>query len=437
MTRAVPLGAIRAAVLATLLFPEMVVGQQQRPQSVDSLLTLSVLLEEVRTNNAPLRASRLEAAALATRVRQVSTLPDPSIMVGYQPYSLLTARGVQRSQWRIEQTIPYPGKLTLRGKVAGLDAEVAKLEAKTLEADLLLQVKLTYYELYRIQQHESRILAFQDRLESFAADAAAQYTVGEGTQQAILQAQLERNMLTNTKLELDARRSTAVETLRQLLNRPGFGVHSTNMRVEAPPTPHLDEAALLEIALAQRPEAGSLDAAAKRAHARIALARKEFIPDFGLSLTYFDIGSHDAMPTATGRDAVAIGVSVKVPLQRNRLRAQLEEARLRRDRIEAQQSALQTSIQTQIAELVSRLSDQAKQLSLYTEVLIPLAETSRHATLSAYATGSADFAELLDAEKVLYSLDTGYEDTFARYLNTSAVLERVLAVTSLADLIAP
>ena len=426
--------AIRALVFALLLLPEVAFGQQRLGEPVDSLLTLSSLLEEVRASNTSLRASRLEAAALATRVHQVSALPDPAVVVGYQPYALLTARGLQRSQWRIEQMLPYPGKLALRGKVAGLGAEGAGYEAKTLEADLLLQAKQAYYRLWRIQQQESRILAYRDRLRAFADDAAAQYAVGGGSQQEILRTQLEGSMLTQTLLDLAAQRRAAIETLARLSNKPSLATLPTNTRVESPPYVRLDQAALLEVALAQRPEVGALDAAARRADATIALARKQFRPDFGLSLTYFDIASDGALPAATGRDAIAIGLSVKVPLQRSGLQAKLEEARIRRDQVKARQEALETLAQTQIADLVSRLREELKQLSFYEEVLRPQAESSLQATLSAYSTGGAEFSDLLQAEQVLFSLGIGFDDLFASYLNTTATLERVLGITSLADL---
>ena len=428
------IGAVRAILVALLLLPAIAHAKHRPLVPADTLLSLDDLLTEVRVNNPSLRVSRLEAEAQATRSRQVSVLPDPSVTIGYQPYPLLTARGAQRSQWRIEQMAPYPGKLSLQGAIADLSAEVTGFEADTFEEDLLFETKQAYYELYRVQQQEQLILAFRDRLESFEEAAAAQYEVGTGMQQAILKAQLEKNTLARVQLELAEHRRTAAETLTRLLNRPTSDAFMAGIRVEAPPIPRLDKAALLEIALRERPEADALDAAARRADARIALARKQFMPDFGLNITWFDIGSADTPPTATGRDAVAIGATINVPIRRGSLRARLEEARVRRIQIEARREALETSFRTQIADLVSRLRGEAQQLALYREALIPQAETTLQATLGAYTTGRTDFLDLLDAERMLFSLRTGYEDTYARYLKTTAALERALGIRSLADI---
>jgi outer membrane protein TolC len=402
--------------------------------SISSEYRLPDLLEEATANNPSLRASRLEVDALAQRSRQVSALPDPSVMVGYQPYPLLTGRGTQRSQWRVEQMIPFPGKLGLRGNIADLGSEVAGFEADTFEDELLFQVKHTYYELYRLQQQEALVLAFQDRLSNFEAAAATQYEVGAGMQQAILKAQLERNSLSRVHLDLLERRRTSLEALTRLLNRPSSEGLADSIRIEEPPFPSLDKDVMLEVAFRERPEVGALETASQRADAQIALARKEYLPDFGVNVTYFDVARADVPPTATGRDALAVGFSIKVPLQRGRLKGRLEESRIRRAQVRARQEALETSFETQIADLVSRLERESQQLRLFQDALIPQAETTLEATLSAYTTGRTDFLDLLDAERMLFSLRTGYEDTFALYLKSTAALELALGITSLNEL---
>ena len=409
-------------------------GQQTTVPDTSKTLDLQALLEEVRANNPALRASRLETKALATRRLQVSALPDPEVTITYQPFPLLTARGTQRTQWRVEQMIPYPGKLGLQGDIADLSTEIAGFEAETFEQNLLFQVKWVYYELYRIQQQETLIRSFQDQLRGFEQAAAIQYEVGRGMQQSILKAQLERNTLSQTLLSLTRQRQTAAKTLARLLNRPPSVDVLADIRVESPPLPELDEAALFEIALEEHPEVDALSLEIERAEAEIDLARRQFLPDFGLNLTYFDVGASDVPATATGQDALAIGASVKVPLQRGRLRARLEEAQVRRAQIELEMEAHHTMFRTRIADLISGLRQETRQLALYREALFPQAEATLEATLNAYTTGRTDFLNLLDAERMLFSLRTGYEDTFARYLKGTAALERALGIASLADL---
>ncbi|QXD13811.1 TolC family protein [Rhodocaloribacter litoris] len=418
-------------LLLALLFAGPVHVRAQVPDTV-RVHDLPTLLAVVRAENPALRAARLQAEALGTRRDQVAALPDPMVMFTYQPFPVLTARGTQRTQLRLEQSIPFPGKLGLGGEVAGLGAEVAGYEADALAQDLAFQVKEAYYELYRLQRQEALLRAFQDRLRDYEAVAATRYAVGEGMQQAILKAQLERNTLDQRLLDLARQRRTALEALSRLLDRPV--ALDTLPALSLPALPSLPDETLVQVARRARPEAAALDADLERARAEIALARRDFLPDFGLSLTYFDIAAADMPPTATGRDALALGVSVKVPLQRGRLRARLEEARLRQHRVEARREALEASFRTTIADLRSRLERERDQLDLYRDVLLPQAEATLEATLSAYTTGRTGFLDLLDAERVLFTLQTGYEDAYARYLQAAAALERALGLDRLADL---
>lgn len=423
--------------LLLLLLPIQVRGQEPRDTPADTLLRLGDLLAEVRTHNPLLQASHLEAKALATRSAQISALPDPSVTIAYQPVPILTAHGTIRSQWSVEQAIPYPGKLGLKGSIADLTAEINRLAAATLEEDLLLQVKHSYIELYRIQQQELRIHAFKDRLQNFEEAAATRYEVGAGVQQAILKTQLEKNSLSRLQLELSIERRTATETLARLLNRPISTYSRVSVAVEALSYVKIGAIDLLELALDKQPEVSALGTAAIRADKEIELARMQFKPNFRFSIIYFDVGRADVPSTASGRDALGINATISIPLQRNRLRAQLEEARVRRSYVQVRQEAVTTSIATQVADLMHQLRGEARQLELFEEALIPQAETALQATLNSYTTGRTDFLDLLDSERMLFSLGMSYDNALARYLRAAAALERTLGVDSLSDLITP
>ncbi len=416
--------------LCTLLSSGDLIAQEHKVPA-DTLI-LSTLLESIQVNNPELRASRLEADALVHRRSQVQSLPDPKIGITYQPYPLFTARGIQRTQWRVEQAIPYPGKLALKGDIADFGAEIVKYEALTFEQDLLFEAKQAYYELYRIQRQQELIQRFQERLKDFEENAATQYVVGTGLQQAILKAQLEHNTLLQRQLSLDLLRRSATETLIRLVNDSLGEVEIGELR--APPIPAIDEDTLLETALRLRPEAKALRAAEERTDVQIALAEKDFFPDFGFNITYFDVGSASIPATATGRDALAVGVSLNIPVWRGRLKAQLTEAQIKKSQVRVRIEGLDTAFKTQIADLVNRLTQEKKQLTLFQEALIPQAQTTLLSTLSAYTTGRTDFLDLLDAERMLFSLQTGYEDAFARYLKAAAALERALGVRTLSEL---
>lgn len=389
-----------------------------------SVLRLEKLIEEALQSNPRLRAAHLRADALRTESLEARTLPDPTAGLTYQPRPILTARGYQRSQFRFEQMIPFPGKLRLRGEVAELGAEVAESETGIVAEDLVFQIKQAYDELYRVQEQADLVRQFQAELRNFEEAAATQYEVGNGLQQSILKAQLERNAL-NVRLEkLEAEGRSALERLAFLLDRPDLSELRGKAVVRTPEV-RLHKAAL-EQALAARAEAEALRHEIERSNRSVDLAAREFLPDFMVSVNYFDIGEGGPMPTATGRDAVALNIGVKLPLWLGKQRSNLEQARLERHRAEARLQSLRTKIRTEIEDLQSRLARQNRQLALLQNDLIPQARTTVEATLSAYSTGRTSFLDLLDAERMLFNLRMEQIDTHTRYLKTTAALERAL-----------
>lgn len=404
----------------------------QPAPSDTTVLRLDELLREVEAANPSLRAARLRTEALRTKRAQVSALPDPTVGAAYQPYSIVTARGPQRSQWQLQQHIPFPGTRRLRGEVAGLQAEVASADAATVAQDLALQVKDTYYTLYRVQEQERLIRRFQEELDGFESSASAQYEVGRGTQQAILKAQIERGRLTVRLEQLAEERASAQQRLARLLGRSGTEGLAGTVRVTLPDAVPLQNG--VAAAFQQRPEADALRRTRQRADRAEALARKAFWPDVTVGLQYVDIQSADLTPTMTGRDALAISLGIKVPLWRGKLRAQVDEAQIEARRAETQLEALQLDIRTRLNDLQQQRRRQQRQLALLRDTLIPQAETALEATLNAYATGRTDFLDLLDAERTLFQLQMEYEATYARSLKAAAALERTLGVTALSEL---
>lgn len=391
-------------------------------------LSLDVLLAEVAAANPTLRAARLDAAALAEVGDQVGALPDPTAGVSVFPYPVLTARGAQRSQWRVEQVIPWPGTLDLRARAADLAAEVAGYEADALALDLAFEVKKAYFDLNHAHHVEAALLAYQARLGAFAEAASVRYEVGRGPQGAILQIQLERQRLGERQNALTAHHTEALQRLARLTDRPTLVGHPV---VVLPPALPEDPDALLALALQQRPEIRALETARARAETEVARARKATYPEFSFGVTYTDIAERAVPATADGRDAFGVMLSARIPLQRGRVNARIEEARLRAAQVEARQQALETELQTQIVTLASRAHAARETHRLFQDRLVPLAATTVESTLASYTTGTVDYLAFLDAERTRFHVQLAAADALHSYLTAVAALERALGVATL------
>lgn len=420
--------ARRALWVCALLVGSAIFGSPAGAQAPDTtLLRLDALLAEVERANPTLQASLLEAGALSQIGAQAGALADPVVTVSAFPFPVVTARGAQRSQWRVEQPLPWPGTLGLRERKADLSAEVALYETEALGLDLAFEVKRAYYDLNHAHHIEGVLRTYEERLEAFTEAAAVRYEVGRGPQGAILQVQLERERIGERLNNLAAHRTAALQTLARLTDRPDL--LGSPVAVVPPAFPE-DTEGLIVLALRQRPEVRALEVARERAEVEVALAQKAFYPDFSVGITYSDIAGRELPTTADGRDAFGITLSARVPLQRGRLNARLGEARLREARVAARQAALETELATQIVTLAKRAREARETLLLFQDRLRPLASATVETILAGYTTGAVDYLAFLDAERTRFQVQLAATDAFHHYLVAMAALERALGVAA-------
>ena len=131
---------------------------------------------------------------------------------------------------------------------------------------------------------------------------------------------------------------------------------------------------------------------------------------------------------------MALGVNIKLPVQRTRLKARVEETMIRESQVEAAIEAASTAIRSEVLDALAQATLNRREIALLRETLIPQAETTLQATLSAYSTGRVGFLDLLDSERTLFNLQTSLEEASARWLVSLARLERAVGVDSLSDI---
>jgi outer membrane protein TolC len=426
--------ALAGAVLA-LLSPSPAAGQ-----IAPDTLRLADVLAALSATPA-VEAARLEADALAAEAATAGAWPDLEVEGMVMPVPMHTGDGEQRGEWRVAQMVPWPGTLALRRQAAGYGAEAANARAGAVALDLALEAQEAYHTLAYVQTAEALVRDFRQRIPAFAEAAAVRYEVGQGPQAAILRTQLEGWRMEERLILLSQERMLALTTLARLLDRPDLPLLAV-VPVEERIVP-ADVPALAAFARRLRPDAAALDAEARRAEAEIALAQRAFYPEIGASVTYFDVAAlgapeaaHDGEePTETGGlDALGIGVTVRLPLDRASRRAGLEASRLRARQVEARKEVLTTAIETEIMAHLHHAHHEREVLWVTRNRLIPQAQSTVESTLAAYTAGQADFLLLLDAERTLLEIRLAEAEAVMRYQHAAARLARALGLFSLDDL---
>ena len=403
-------------------------AQNDFPADTGIAVSLEEIVDSVRARNPGLHASHLAAEIHLQREREVS-LPDPSVSFSYLPRPVFTARGSQKWIVRGELDLPFPGKIRREKNVALTDAAAASSAAAELENQLVFEAKRTYYRLYRIDRQLQLAREFQDRLTNFEEAATALYEVGLGHQQEILKSQLERSNLDATIAALEADRRTAEKVLARLQNddRP-VRIEPTGM-FELRDPPNVPSDAIADSAMIRRPAVALVDALTRSKEAEIALAKRAWLPDLGLHVSYIGVAPEPIPIAADGRDALMLGATVRIPLFGGNRNTGVAGAEIEKLQLELDRIAIETDVRTRVDDLTSRIERESEQMRLLSESLIPQSRTTVEVALSDYTTGRAGFLDLLDAERTLFSFRNKLEETIERYALAIAELERTVGAS--------
>ena len=386
---------------------------------------LAALAAEVEQRNPQVLAAR-QAWNAATQVpSQVSTLPDPQLNLQQVSVgSPLPFAGYTTSEFAyfgigVSQDLPYPGKLRLRGQIAARDAAAAGKRAETVRRSVVEQLKVTYFRLSYIQQTLGLLQQDAALLSDVAEIAGDRYRVGQGSQQDVLRAQLERTKLLR-EIEMNHREMASLEAqLKQLLDRPpGSPDLATEPLTETALPGPADQ--LLAGAPAQNPEVAGAQEKVHKQTLQVELAHKDFYPDFNLQYMW------QRTDPAKFRAYYMVNLGVRLPL--HRLRRQQPELAQAAAELEGSQRDYEAAVQQTWFDLRDQLAaaeSASRLLAIYRGGLLPQASAAFDAVLAAYRVGRQDFTTLLASFSDLLKLDIEYWNTLAEHETALARIERV------------
>jgi outer membrane protein TolC len=232
--------------------------------------------------------------------------------------------------------------------------------------------------------------------------AEAHYRSGMGSQQEVIQAQLQKTKLLReiTESELEAGKTQA--GLKQLLNRQQSAPDVIPAEPSETPLPYSYDQ-LLSAAKANNPEINGALKMVEKQGLQVDLARKDFRPDFNLQYMW-----QRTDPTQF-RAYYMLTLGVRIPIYKSRkqqpelAQAQADESRARSEyEMQSQQVAAELRQQLLIAEKSADL------LKIYREGLVPQAHAELQAGLAAYQSNRQDFQALLASFLDVLKLEEEY-----------------------------
>src|SRR5713101_5489990 len=419
-----------ALILTSFIFlsPPSVTRAQEAPPASQPA-KLADLLAEAERSNPQIQAARYGWDSAKQVSTQVSTLPDPQFVLQHvsvgspRPFAGYTNSEFAYVGLGISQEIPYPGKLRLKGEIAKRDADLSQQQIESVRRTILAELKAAYFQLAYLSKTLTILEQDSELLKQMEQAADARYRSGMGTQQDLLQAQLQKTKLLREIAMHHLEVGKLEAQLKQLLNRPQDSpdIEPADL-VETPLAQTYAE--LLAAAEVQNPEIASAMKVIEKQSLQLDLARKDFYPDFNVQYMW------QRTDPAQFRAYYMLSVGIKVPIYRSRKQrpelAQAESEKLRAgSELQAQSQQLAGDLRAQyvLAQQTSEL------LKIHREGLSPQSRSEFQAALAAYQSNKQDFQALLAAFLDVLHLDEEYWQNVAEYETSIARLEQITGLS--------
>ena len=391
-------------------------------------LTLGAALEAARSRNPDVRASEARYLAMRERPIQEGTLPDPSVGVRYHNEDWKLSFGESDFSFfevSAEQEIPFPGKLSLRERIADREAERERAMRDMTVLMVLATVASSYADLAVTEQSEQILRESHALLGFMIEQAASRYRVGEAAQQDVLRASLERGALDERLTMIARRRIAAAAALKALLD---LGEGESFPRTGGVPEPRPVEAieALNEKLAARSPALRSAQEDVLRSETALRLARRDYFPDFAVMGGY------------TNKDGLLpeweLGVRVTVPLYSwRRQRAAVAEAGFAERAAEHARRNTQVGLEARLADLHAMAEASSRLVRLYGETLIPQARLTLESSRASYAVGRVDFLTTLSTFTSLLEYRLRYAEETGNLVRALAEIGPLVGETPLGE----
>lgn len=389
------------------------------PFAGEAELTAERLVAAVLARNPTIAQMTAAAEAAAARYPQVTSLDDPMFGANIGPASI-GARDVDFA-YRLEasQRLPYPGKRALRGANAQAEARAAADEVEDARLTLTESARSAFADYFLAERALEVNRENLDLLQDFRKDVQARFTRGLVPEQDQLLTDVEIARQQERRLTLERLREVAAARLNTLMHRPPDAKLPAPPRALTPTGPVPEAKALRDLAAARRPDLRALVNRVEAESAALALAEREYKPDFEVMAAY------DAFwqkPEEALRPMV--GLRMNVPVRHARRHGAVAEAAARLAQRRAEYARLADQVNYEVQQAAAQLRESRQTLELFETTTLPVSRRSVQAARTAYTAAKLPALSVVEAQRTLVGQRERAYEALADYFRRLAALER-------------
>lgn len=405
----------RTCVLAFILLGALSSLYAEEP------LVLDTLLLRARDTNPEIVSARQAWKVKLTEIRPAGTWANPTLTYTDErsPSGMDGVDPQKMENYRVEQAIPFPGKLSYEARVKYHEARIAETALRDKTIEILNDVRMRYYQLYLTDEKIDLARQAMDVMKAAFNSAQARLGSNQTTGSDVFMAQMELRKLGNMLFQEQQQRTRIVIELNTLLNQPTDTPLGKAQALELNDLP----VSLKDFyRLAQ--QFGPMYRAAlhelDHSQAMLRSSRFQFAPDFGLMYEY-----KRAPVGPAGRE---VGVSLSFPLWFHRPWKQYQGAKEHALEAEANSRAMENHVLKQVHAQFTEVNTHLRLARNSMTGLLPLALSNLKITQQQYAIGKTDFLRLLEAFRTWIAAHNEYQEEVYLYAENWAMMGRWVGI---------
>lgn len=326
-------------------------------------------------------------------------LPDPMVSaqvvnVPTDTFDLDQEGMTQALRVGLRQEIPAGRTRSIRGNLRKSEAEAERARSQLALRQIALETRQAWLETAWQERAVEVLQESHERIEQQIESLESNFATGRLNAQSLLRTELELSLLEDRIAEHRRMADQARATLARYIGRDAF--RSWPDSVPHPQDADLDLSSLQK-RLVDHPAVEAKQALVEAADQGIEMAGEAYKPKLAIEAGY---GFRSARP-----DLASIGVSLSMPLfTHNRQDKRHSAAVQRSSAAQFERDALLRDLRRQLDQALTDWQRYRERLALYEKVVSQRAEETVEASITTYANGQTDFAELIRSQ--LAELDT-------------------------------
>jgi outer membrane protein, heavy metal efflux system len=388
-------------------------------------LSLDEVTHVVLANNPAIKAAQEKWRAMKARVPQAAAWEDLRAQARSRAarYVSIPPNAFADQSFMLQQEVPISGKNLSRARAATAEAGAAFEDSRRTQLDVLSRARAAFHRLAneyaQLEVNQRNV----DLLNQFAEVSRQRYEVGNASQADVLTAQTDAAKLLEAQSDIFRRISDAQSQLNMLMNRPAQSPLAQPSQIPFQP-PHISLQALQAVALSVRPEMQRAQNRVEAERFRVELANRQWFPD-----PTIDVQAQRYNAAGQAVSELDVGVSIGLPfLNPRKYSATVTEARRNFESTQHELEATRTETLGLVRDQLKKTETAAHHYELYSDKILPLARQAVQSNRVAYETSSANFLELITAQRVLQDVESAHINHLADYQVALAELDAIVGI---------